>query len=195
MSTQDLKHIHFGKAEGKVIRKVYDADHQWKSYKCAVKFPGSDRMPTFDMRFGDRRILVLDNYGNDFVHGDIEERLVGVESSNHGWLLGIDRASGEVYTVIFYLEKGQVVAVFSSFLQGGKTKVPKRYLGHLDNLKSKKRPWMITWNHQSWLDFHGRESGWSEFISAAVVSLEIFPLKDRFLELWGDSHRVVSCWK
>ena len=198
MTTQDMKVIHNGQTEGKVIQVVYDTDHGWKAHPCKTRVPGSRYLMNYDLVFGDKTLLVLDAYGNDFISEDIGERLVGQDRGPRDFLLGIDRATGEIYLVTFFMEKRKLVAVVGQSFES-KPKVPKKYLKLLDNLKSCKRPWMLTWNHQSWLSFHERESGWPDFMAEAVISLEVFRTKGRrshgrYLEVWGERHRVVTAW-
>jgi len=153
MSAEDMKVFHHHKTAGKVIQIVYDSDHAWKAHPCKTRVPGSRLLMNYDLRFGNRVLLVLDNYGNDFISEAIGRRLVGQDRGSHDFLLGVDRATGDIHLVTFFMEKGKLMAVIRLSTFESKPKVPKKYLKLLDNLKSCKRPWMLTWNHQSWLSF------------------------------------------
>jgi hypothetical protein len=196
MNSKDMKAISAYKTHGKVVTKVFDADRGWKEYASKSKIPGSGFLMNYDLRFGHQVILLLDNYGNDYMPADVEDRLIGKDFRGQ-WLLGIDRATGEIFRFVFYTVKGNLIAVFSRFESN--PKVPKKYLKLLDNLKSCKRPWDCLWKHSSWLAFWNRDMAWDDFISTMVIRLELFRTKSsrsprKFLEIWGDSSRVVSGW-
>lgn len=191
MNYKDMKAISAFDTHGKVITKVFDADRGWQEFTSKSKIPGSGFLMNYDLRFGNRVILLLDNYGNDFMPTEVEERLIGKDFQRQ-WLLGIDRATGEILRFVFYTVKGKLIAVFCRFEWN--PKVPKKYLKHLDNLKSCKRPWDCLWKHSSWLALWDRNMSWDDFISTMVIRLELFRSPRKFLEIWGDSSRVVSEW-
>ena len=194
MNSRDMKAISVFKTHGRVITKVFDAERGWKEYLSKSKIPGSGFLMNYDLRFGNRTILLLDNYGNDFMPTEVEERLVGKDFRGR-WLLGVDRATGEILRFVFYTVKGKLITVFCRFESN--PKVPKKYLKLLDNLKSCKRPWDCQWKHSSWLAFWNREMTWTDFISDMVIRLELWGRANsprKYLEVWGDSSRIVSEW-
>lgn len=191
----DMKPITISNVQGKTISKVFDCDHAWKEHRTKTQVPGPEFMPSFDLKFGRRTILILDNYGNDYMPEEIEERLFGDEFS-HQWLLGIDRASGELLSFRFYHSGKSVVAAFSQL--PGAPKVPKKYLTkeNLQYIRGCKRPWMCTWNHYDWLAFWNRDLTWDDFAASMVINLSLIPStwESHHVEVWGERHRTVTTW-
>ena len=206
MNKNNLKVVHPSKITGKSIRAVYDLENGFTRYAASGKVPGKGYMPSFYVKFGDREILVLDNYGNDWLSPEIEERLFGRDrnSEGGGYTAGIDTKSGEIFMIVFYSGGGIKTGLSIGFypIVADPTDpihlfVPKRYLRLLPNLKTAKRPWCIQFRHQGWLAFWDREIGWSEFFKSMVVELDIFPegkQGGRFLEVTRDMSRVAADW-
>lgn len=72
MHYKDMKAISAFDTHGKVITKVFDADRGWQEYASKSKIPRSGFLMNYDLRFGNRTILLLDNYGNDFMPTEVE---------------------------------------------------------------------------------------------------------------------------
>lgn len=196
MKTRDMKVIGVFETHGRVIEKVCDADHGWSEFSAKTKIPTSRFLMNYDLKFGGRTVLLLDDYGNDYMPKEVEERLMGKEFKGE-WLLGIDRETGEILRFVFYTVRGKLITVFCKFESN--PKVPKKYLRFLDNLKSCKRPWDCLWRHQDWLAFWDRNMTWDDFMATMVIRLELFRSKSprsprKYLEVWGDSHRIVTGW-
>lgn len=191
-----MKPIGVFQTHGRVITAAFDADRAWKESPTKTKIPSSKFLMNYDLKVGGRTFLLLDDYGNDFMPKEVETRLMG-EDFRGEWLLGIDRETGEILRFVFYTVKGKLITVFCKF--ESTPKVPKRYLRFLDNLKSCKRPWDCLWRHQDWLAFWDRDMTWDDFVATMVIRLELFRSKShrspkKYLEVWGDSHRIVTNW-
>jgi len=198
MNTRDMKPMGVFSTHGRTITKVFDCDQGWKEYRTKTKIPASKFLMNYDLKFGGRTVLLLDDYGNDFMPEEVEKLLVGEDFAGE-WLLGIDLASGELLRFVFYRVKKELITCFARF--EANLKVPKKFLTekNLKYIRSCKRPWNLHWEHSSWLAIWNRYMTWNDFCASVIVRLELFPRqKSRkgrtYLDVWGDTHRTITAW-
>lgn len=198
MRTSDMKPLTVYKTHGRVISRVFDCDNGWKEYKSRTQAPPEKYRLSYDLKFNKRTVLLLDDYGNEAMPSEVELRLMGKDFISE-WLLGIDRETGELLRFVFYRVREETIACFTRFASN--PKVPQKFLTekNLRYIWSCKRPWEMTWRHDDWLALWGRDMTWDDFIATGVIRLELFPPKSvmgqkRFLEVWGDSHRIITEW-
>lgn len=192
------KNIPIHKAEGRRITTVYDAGHGYKSYRSNTKVPDSHKLFNFDLKFGDRTLLVLDDYGHETLAGsDIEPHVLegGRLRGDLGYTLGIDRGTGIIHAIGFGIEKRKCIAItweFSRDPEGKPLRFPRRLLKQIDKLKSAKRPYDILIPPHYLAAFIDRSIGYQELAQNLVVQFDFRP--KGFVEVWGSSHRLVSEW-
>lgn len=125
------------------------------SGECSITIPDSDKLTTFCADIvtseGPKTIIVLDNYGNELLTREIEERLgLGV-----GYTIGVDLSEGYIWFVSVNEEDG-------FYFGRWPIKLPKTYLERVGELASKKRPFHITIDSAALINFIDREYGWKD---------------------------------
>lgn len=182
--------------QGKRLSRVYLCSEGWKALRASAPVPPDSKLMNFDVVAGAgkgvRRFLVLDNYGDEIIPSELSKVVHGHEMFDFN--LAIDRASGGIHTVIFYRE-GRVFSMATAQLEHGDKQepvfLPKKYLGRLDELRNKKRPYLLTcWDQAMW-GVLSRWEGYSALRANLVVDLHF---DRRRLQVWGDAHREVTSW-
>lgn len=190
----NYKSVNLRAAVGKKISAVYDADREWSRTYCRSKHPPSSKMSTYNLRFGDRTLLVLDKNGNESISPGLEAELFGgIPHVSPDWTLALDCKTGQVCRLGYGRENRKLVAVFWEFEFGKDVRVPQTYLARLDELKSAKRPFCLLLNEQAALNFIEREYGYKDLRENIVIRLNF--RKEEAIEIWGDSWRQVGGWK
>jgi len=195
--------IPLSEAHDQTIGIVYDADHGYRKAKSGTTTPPSDKLFNFDLKVGDRRFLVLDNYGADLIPHEIEERVLEGSGSlmgngtegNRGYTLAIDRRTGVVYAIAFAREAClHPVAIMWVFprAQDLPLRVPLEGLKRIDELKSCKRPFRLLLDPLVLMSFIEREIGYRDLRAGLTLRLDFRPMA---LEITHDSYRYVGAWK
>lgn len=182
---------------GRTIARVYDADHLYKAYRTKAKVPGSKYLLNFELKFGGRHLLVLDNYGAHDGGLPVEVgNCLGLAFANKGAssTLAIDKSTGEVYSIGFGIEQRQVIAIVWAFAPDGETpfKLPRVAVQELDQLKSCKRPFRLALDMAALCSFITQETGYQELRKAVTL---VFDFKPKNLELQANMYRHVTEWK
>lgn len=185
-----MKQIHFRKAEGKVLKLVYDCDHGWQKHKTKTRVPDSSHLFNFDVQTDGRRYLVLDPYGDEIMTHRMRNRLWKTKGNTPAF--AVDRDTGEVGHASFYIEKSGGYSM--SFWRFPDLVVPKKFLPRLDELKSMKRPVRLGLDEQALMLFIEREAHLDDLRKAVTVTLHLGGKKGQSLQLWGQLWRLVSNW-
>jgi hypothetical protein len=177
------------------INKVIDVEDSWKEYDTKSTFtPGDKYLFNFDVKANNKCWLVLDSYGNDFITDEFSLRLLNFEKTSQ-YTLAIDKSNGKLYTASFHRnDEGEQLSVeiwLSQLNNEYHLKLPHTYLNRLDELKSKKRPFVLTVASTSLLSFIDREIGFDSLVKNLIVD---FNFDGNRLELWEDSYRETSDW-
>jgi hypothetical protein len=180
------------------INKVIDVEDSWKEYDTKSTFtPGDKYLFNFDVKANNTNNkcwLVLDSYGNDFITDEFSLRLLNFEKTSQ-YTLAIDKSNGKLYTASFHRnDEGEQLSVeiwLSQLNNEYHLKLPHTYLNRLDELKSKKRPFVLTVASTSLLSFIDREIGFDSLVKNLIVD---FNFDGNRLELWEDSYRETSDW-
>ena len=189
-----MKIVHHSNIHGKTLSKIYLCSDGWKSLKTATQVPDMAKLFNFDVQ-ADRTFLVLDNYGDEVLPDRIMKKLLGFGLFQ--WNLVIDRADGMLYSAIFYLEgtkyEGTKYVIALTKLEHGEgpMRLPKKYLGRLDELKNKKRPYFLTCQESSVWAFVDRWAGYATLQQNLIVDLYF---DRRRVQVWGDTYREVTDW-
>jgi len=198
--TKSYKSVSLRGMESKTLSAVYQADRGWKKTKCKVKVPPLSKLTNYDLPFGDRTLLVLDPYGNEHLSAEMEAAIFGgIPYKSEGWTLAIDKADGKVYRLSYGREGKKFVAVFWEYETGSDetVRIPPSYLDRVDELKCKKRPFGISIQEYAAIAFAEREYGYRDLRMHTVVSFDFRGTQPEsgYLEVYGDSHRLVSAWE
>jgi len=209
--TKPTKHkvIRVREAEGRRISHAYDCGNGWREYPVHVTAPASDRLFNFDVPLGKRKadaILVLDNYGDELVPERIR-RQIGCDRL-FATTVGIHRKTGEVLHVGFIedrfeahhgvsIECAPIVYVGMTFWSFGlnvdeRLFVPKSYLRRIDELKNKKRPFLLTIADHAVFNFLTR---WASYADLARNIMVDFHFDGARLQVWTDRYREVGNWE
>ncbi len=197
----DYKSVPIRGVEGKTIRRVYKSDSGWKSTACRTKIPPLSKLTNFNLKFGDQTLLVLDPYGNELLTEEVSTRIFGgISYRSPGWTIAICRKSGQIYQIGYGTErtdrgsKRKLVAVYWDFYSDGgeEIRVPSQYLDRLDELKSSKRPFCVTFAEHALLNFMTQEYGYNDMRDNLVVRLNF---RDISLEIEGHYYREVGRWE
>ena len=168
----------------------------WDRFKSECVAPDKHHLSTFDLageyseslnrensppKRATRTFLVLDDYGNEYLPSNMEERLLGSEP----YSVAVDKETGVLYLVTFKpikleTDTGHDVEsyTYAAFLNGfpayeeDSWKVPAEYLSRLDELKSHKRPFRIVIDNYWLLRFCEREASFGDLQEQLVVDLE-----------------------
>ncbi len=181
---------------GKTLTKVYIIDAGWKAYKSKTKVPDSSRLLNFDLTFGGRTLLVLDNYGAEHLPEEMAKRLLeNCTTDNNpetGITLGIDRKTGEFFAVAFAIKARKTITLVFQLRCLECLKVPAEFLPRLDELKSSKRPFWVTVQTGALFGFITREVGYKSLEEESmIVGLDFRPMN---LEVSNDCYRLVGRW-
>ena len=176
---------------GKVINQIVDADLQWKEFPCECLAPDEHFLFNFDVFSGDKAWLILDPYGDDINPKEIVDRLFGDRTFEKGYALAIDRAEGMVYRATFMLDDDGlnkiVLCGFDKPIQ-----LPEKYLRRIDELKTKKRPYFLTFHTHTLLSFIDREACFNDLRDDIIVDLHF---NNARLQIGHDSFREVTGWE
>lgn len=140
-----MKIIHYSKAAGKKVEKLYHTWKEVKNFKPTV-IPGKKFL--FNFQLGS--YLILDGYGNETVPESFGRRIFGTHYSK--LTVAINTETGEVMQTAFYLCEKEgysalVTPIIPQYRSGVENLlVPKSYLPRLKELFSEKRPYRITFN-------------------------------------------------
>jgi len=190
-------------AHGRRISRVYDADLFYKTHRCRTTTPSKDKLFNFNLTFGGKTLLVLDNYGAEHLPKEIEKRMLqGCTTDNDprtGVTLGIDRKTGDIFLVGFGREGRETIAIVWNIdtHRGSNERlvVPKELLRSqttLNTLMSKKRPFYLTLDVHGLFAFIEREIGYQELEKYLTVGLNLDP---QTVEISETGHRKVGSWK
>jgi len=180
------------------ISRAYDAGNGWKEYSCRKSVP-SNKLMNFDLSFGNKTILCLDNYGNELMTEDIHKYIMnGLDMFEY--LLGINRKTGEVYCVSFLewedgppdnLAEDDLAVAFCPLVSCISIVLPKEYLRRLDELKSKKRPFFLTLPEKALFAFSEKYYGYRDLIEEVLVDLDF---NERRLQIGQHMRREITNW-
>jgi hypothetical protein len=188
LSTGDIR----GKQK---INKVIDMEDSCKEYYTKATFTPDDKyLFNFDIKVNNKCWLVLDPYGNDFITDEFSSRLLGFDKTSQ-YTLAIDKYNGKLYKASFSCSGRSLSSIdicLSSFHDEKHLRLPDTYISRLDELKSKKRPFVLTVASTSLLSFIDREIGFGSLAEDLIVS---FHFDRNRLELWGNSYRETSSWE
>ncbi len=177
------------KLEGKRIHEVA-LDENRKKLRSRTTVP-KGKLFNFDLKAEGRTWLILDPYGDELLSSEMSLRATGVESLS--FCLAIDREDGVLYRAHFGQDKRTNYVRLSRM----DLWLPKSYLGRLDELKSCKRPFYLTFTDRTFADFIEREIGYQDLHYRVVVDLDFRPLRLQVTGSHGGSHgyREVSNWR
>lgn len=186
------------KVEGQKISIVRDLDRQWKPFHAEGLVPDSAHLFNFEVELEDeRKLLVLDRYGDEGMPEDIRE-FMGLPDDG-SQTLGIWKDTGQIVCIMFARE-GKKIAIgvhgFPGASWGPQNHhfcVPKKFLSRLDELKSAKRPFDLSFVDYGWERLHSRWCGLKDFEDYLVVKLDLHD--DQFLEIGREHHRLVTRWE
>jgi hypothetical protein len=208
--TISSKTLPIGKVSGRYLDFAYDCDHGWCKYLVATKAPDDHHLFNFDLelvltskKVTKVHLLVLDNYGDEHMPDEIREEILSTTMFKE--TLGILRESGEIVRVSFMEEKVLHVGCPEG-APGGVTKltclafnrfepglvVPPAYRERLDELKSQKRPYYLTFPEKLLFNFATRWASYNDLLRNVVVDLDFH---GRRLQVWADSYREVGGWQ
>ena len=214
MKVSNTKSLKPGQMHGRYIDFAYDCDKGWAKYLVATTAPDDRHLFNFDLELvltGEKRkkplkahLLVLDNYGDEIMPDEIRKEVLSTTMFKE--TLGILRESGEIVRVGFMEEKVPHAGCPEEGAPGGFTKVtslafsrfepnqvvPLAYRERLDELKSQKRPYFLTFPEKLLFDF---ATHWASFIDLQRNVCVDLDLHGTRLQIWGDSYRLVTGWK
>lgn len=189
-----MKVIHHSKMHGRLVTKVYLCDQGWKALSTRTKTPDTTKLFNFEVSAGRgkeaKTLLVLDNYGDETIPSALFDRLfcMGVFDFN----LAVDKTDGTLFTAQFAQEGRTYVMTVAALMANGKSlQLPKKFVGRVNELKSKKRPYYLSCQEGTLWGFIDREAGFNDIRENLVVDLHF---DRRRLQVWGDSYREVSPW-
>jgi hypothetical protein len=187
-SSDNTKIVQHSDMHGKKLSMVSVwEDGLLKDYPCATRVPGALKLMNFDVKAGSQAFLVLDNYGDEVLPAKTMRRVIGHDL--FAWNLAINRSDGTFHIATFAKEGTQYAMLISRLYQG--EALPRKFLGRLDELKSKKRPYFVTcWEECVW-SFIDKEGGYSALRENLVVDLNF---DRRRVQVWGNSYREVTSW-
>jgi hypothetical protein len=136
----------------------------------------------------EEKVLILDNYGDEWLTGKIRKRLFGTK--NH--TIGLNTSDGHIYLVSASAEPGSDVydLFLSDFANDTPIFLPKGYLSKLDELKSCKRPYVLYIAPWAMMHFMDRDFGYDKLIEHLIIQFDFDP----YLEVYNDSYRTVTAW-
>jgi len=185
---KNYEEVSLDQIKGGHFTEVFVSNNQ---YDVDSLVPDKHHLTNFDLVAQEGSWLVLDNYGNEELSTNIEKRLLGTNP----YTIAINRKTGQIYSVVFCVNKAapeQTFAAFLGFLAANfheKHLVPAEYLVRLDELKSHKRPFNLTFEGKTLLSFIDREIGYNELSSDLIVHLDFRPMS---LEITAGMYREVS---
>lgn len=207
--------ISYDKAHGRVITRVYDADHGWLGAECGTQVPESNMLFNFVVKFhnfevkfgpnyGTKTFVILDPYGDDLLAGDsLNRKLFG--NTDHRTTVGIDLQDGKIYHVAFGEEgpedNRRVVMVYFAHVPGadreGQLTIPEEYIKHLPELRTKKRPFQWFLDERATISFIEQEVGFSSLREALSLELRFDDFSLQLAPLGSEETltRTVSLWK
>ncbi len=155
--------------EGKRIHAVYDM--RWKAMPCKITAPDSKKLLNFEVTAGSKTFLVLDPYGDEHVPQELRKQVFGETES---FSIAIDRESGQIFQAHAILEKNKTalfLCPLCTYSGEAPHLLPAAWLPLLDELKSMKRPFALTFDPQMLMSYIIRESSLQDLRMAIHVRL------------------------
>jgi len=190
-----VNEIHHSNMHGKTLKWVYLCSEAWKPLETHTDIPDSRHLFNFNVEAKAkgsrerRQFLVLDNYGDEILPNRVLKRVLNMGMFQYN--LVIDRKDGILYTAQFVQESSRYAMTLARLDPRHPLKLPRKFLGRLNELMSQKRPYYLSiWEPTVWA-FVDREMGYQALRENLLVDLNF---NQQRVQVWGDSYRTVGGW-
>jgi len=165
-----------------------------RKYETDSYTPEIHKLANFDVEIG-TTYLVLDDYGNDVIPYDLQEKLFAQSLSCEYFTLAIAKQTGEIFLAYFVFDDERKLSINLADLYPNsdtRPKVPPVYLASIDSLKNKKRPFSLELPGQAVIRYMDRDISIKDLQQEVIIELHYEP---KLLQIWGDRYRAVEKWE
>lgn len=160
-----------------------------------VQVPDEHHLFNFIIEGEGVNLIVLDDYGDDWLPNVIRERMFGMEYGQY--TLAIDRKTGELGLLTLEDCDGEPAFWFQEWMPPSldrreSYRIPRRWVKRLDELLHMKRPFQCHIHPHTLQEFINQDVGYDRLRQEVVFTLGFV---NASIEVWGENYRKVPGWQ